>query len=508
MFTPTATQTQTITPTRPPSSGGDPFEPDDTCALARSIPTDGTSQEHTFHKAGDVDWAVFTATKGVKYRIDIAPPPDSPADVNLELYTSCDSLPEDSWFRSFTPGVRLDFNATASGPIHLRLDNHDALVAGSHVRYTLSVRPLVTDTSSRALIIVAGRRSGGDPLQKNIHNVTEQVYKLFQQNGYEDDTILYLATDSRLPGYDAAITRDSLRLGIVNWAAARLSNSGVLNLYMIDHGQPDTFYLDDVSGQRLAPDDLNGWLDQLEAACPGVRINVFIEACESGSFIEGTRSISKPGRVIVTSTTATTDAKASRSGAYFSDHFLTGLQQGFNVLTSFVEARTVARSIFALQEAWLDSNGNRCPTSSRMAQSPHSAASPSPIRCPASSGRRTSSAYRPDDHQQLAVASSAPMCATMSKCVRSGAWSMRRTTPRRRPASSSSPKPCPPSCSIPRPVMTTSTRACSRVSHSSGPIGSWCMPKITDGLVAWPVGGFREYRQPGLLACHVALIGS
>jgi hypothetical protein len=360
-ITPTTSSTPTATPTRAPGAVGDPYEDDDSCTQARAIETDGASQEHTFHKVGDVDWAVFTATEGTKYRIDVLPSSDSPADVDLELYTACDNLPDDSWFRSFTPGVRLDFTAIASGPIRLRLNNHDTLEAGNHVRYTLSVRPLVTDTSSRVLIIAAGRLSGGDPLQKNIHNVTEQVYRLFQQNGYDDSTILYLATDSRLPGYDAALTRDSLRNGIINWAAARLSNNGVFNLYMIDHGQPDILYLDEVSGQRLAPDDLNGWLSQLEASRPGLRINVFIEACESGSFIEGTRSISKPGRVIVTSTTATTDAKASRNGAYFSDHFLTNLQQGFNILTSFVEARAVARRVFALQDAWLDSNGNRLP---------------------------------------------------------------------------------------------------------------------------------------------------
>jgi hypothetical protein len=359
--TATVSRTPTVTSTRLPGAEGDPYEDDDSCTQAHIIATDGVSQEHTFHKSGDVDWAVFAATEGAKYRIDAIPPSDSPADLDLELYAACDNLPDESWFRSFTPGVRLDFTATASGLIRLRLNNHDALVAGKDVRYTLSVRPLVTDTSSRVLIIAAGRLSGSDPLQTNIHNVTEQVYKLFQQNGYDDSTILYLATDSRLPGYDAALTRDSLRNGITNWAATRLSNNGVFNLYMMDHGQPDILYLDEISGQRLAPDDLNDWLSQLEASRSGLRVNVFIEACESGSFIEGTRSISKPGRVIVTSTTATTDAKASRNGAYFSDHFLTGLQQGYNILTSFVEARAIAKRVFALQDAWLESNGNRVP---------------------------------------------------------------------------------------------------------------------------------------------------
>lgn len=347
--------------TQQPGEQGDLYEPDDTCAQAKPIPADGIAQHRTFHKPGDADWVVFNATAGVLYRIEVIPPVDSPADVDLELYDTCLGLPVETWFRSFTPGVRLDFTAPATGPIFLRLSNHDALVASSQVRYALSVRPLETDTAGRALIIVAGRWRSSDSLQRNIHNVAQQAYRLFQQNGYTDDNILYLATDSRLPGYDAALTRDSLRNGIITWAAAHVTNDGVLNLYLIDHGQPDTFYLDGVAGQRLYPEDLDSWLAQLEAARPGLRVNVFIEACQSGSFIEGVRSISKPGRVIVTSTTATADAKASPDGAYFSDHFLTGLRQGYNVFTSFMDARAVAQSIYALQEAWLDADGDRVP---------------------------------------------------------------------------------------------------------------------------------------------------
>ena len=360
-MTPTPIGTPTATATYDPGVGGDRYELDDRCDAARFTSADGGPQEHTFHKIGDVDWVTFAAIEDKLYRVEVVAGTDSPADVVLELYISCDTLPTERWFKSFTPGVRLDFTAPETGLIYLRLSNYAAEIAGNHVSYTLSVRQLAQDVGSRALIIVAGRLRGSDSLQNNIHNVTDQVYRLFQANGYNDADILYLATDSGLAGYDAAVTRDSLRNGITNWAVERLTGEGVFNLYMIDHGQPDKFYLDEVTGQRLNPDELHGWLAQLEAARPGVRVNVFIEACESGSFIEGAESISRNGRVVVTSTTATTDAKASRAGAYFSDHFLSGLYQGQNVLTSFVDARAVARSIFSLQDAWLDANGNRVP---------------------------------------------------------------------------------------------------------------------------------------------------
>jgi hypothetical protein len=131
-----------------------------------------------------------------------------------------------------------------------------------------------------------------------------------------------------------------------------------LTLYLVDHGTPERFYLDGVNQETLTPDELDEWLIQLEQAAPGVKVNVIIEACEAGSFIDQPGSISKAGRVVLTSSNARNDAKASKEGAYFSDHLLTWLQQGFNLSASFLEARNAAKNVYSLQDAWLDSNGN------------------------------------------------------------------------------------------------------------------------------------------------------
>lgn len=76
------------------------------------------------------------------------------------------------------------------GPIYLRLANHDADLFGSDVVYSLSVRALATDAPSGALILVGGRVKMNDPLQLNTDHVTERVYKLFRNQGYEDEDIL------------------------------------------------------------------------------------------------------------------------------------------------------------------------------------------------------------------------------------------------------------------------------------------------------------------------------
>jgi len=343
-----------------PSAGpGDAYEQDNSCTRSRLIVADGSDeQEHTFHAVADVDWVRFNATAGATYRIEVQVPVTSTADVNLELYDQCDGTLKGEWKESFSPGARLDFKATANGPLYLRLADQDANVAGDKVRYEISVRALATANNNRALIILAGRLRGADTLQTNINNVAKDVYTVFQRNGYTSDNIYFLATDANLPGYTAAATRDSLHAAISTWAKGKLQKDGVLTLYLVDHGSPDLFYIDELSGQRLTPTDLDGWLSELESAVPGIKINVIIEACESGSFISLPNSISKPGRVIITSSDAVNDAKASKDGAYFSDHLLTWLRQGYNLAVGFGEARTVAKSIFALQQAQIDADGN------------------------------------------------------------------------------------------------------------------------------------------------------
>jgi len=64
---PTATQTllPTISPTRPP---GDDYEPDDTPEQARLLNLPAT-QEHSFHRSGDIDIIKFLIKKGHSYKV-------------------------------------------------------------------------------------------------------------------------------------------------------------------------------------------------------------------------------------------------------------------------------------------------------------------------------------------------------------------------------------------------------------------------------------------------------
>ncbi len=348
-------------PANAPAASPDAYESNNDCSQAGALAVDGVFQAHTFHAPADADWLQFSATAGVTYRVEVQTQTDSLADVNLELYTQCATAAAETWQATFTPGVRLDFQPTVSGAVYVRITNYDDQIYGSNVGYRVSVRPLKSATELGAVIILAGRLKGSDRLQTNIHFSTQNVYNLFNASGYTDDNIYYLATDDSLGGWDAQATLTNLQTAITNWAVDKVGTERPLTLYLMDHGGIDTFYVDGANNQELTPGDLNSWLNQLEASVPGVRTTVIIEACHSGSFIEGEARISKAGRLVITSTNVQNVAFASSKGAQFSDRLFTLLREGYSLPNSFWDAHYSVHRLYKLQEPWIDANGNGVP---------------------------------------------------------------------------------------------------------------------------------------------------
>lgn len=365
--TPTATATFTATSTATPSpvpTSATGYEPNDTCPEAHPIGVDGLVQQHSFALAADNDWVRFDAQAGVTYLIEARTPPESRADVDMELYSTCNGVPVAGQGFAFTPDIRLEFKAPESGPLYLKLVNAAPEVFGEDVTYHLSVRALGQNAQPGALILVAGRIKTNDPLQANIHHVSQAVYDLFQRQGYDDERIYYLSTDRDLPGVDGLPSAAVLQAAITTWAADKVGSDRALTLYIVDHGVQERIYLDKLRGEWVTPAQIDGWLDQLEAARTNLKVNVMVEACYAGSFIDNPQSLSGPGRVVVTSTGADRLAFASGAGALFSDHFLAGLGQGKSIFNSFEAASWATRAVRPWQTPWLDGDGDGIPNTS------------------------------------------------------------------------------------------------------------------------------------------------
>jgi len=362
--TATATDTPRPTSTSVPSIG-DTYEPDDTCAQAEPISTDGIAQLHTFHQHNDNDWVSFEVNAGVEYLIEARVPPDSQADVVLELFDECSGGPSDSEDPNFSPDIRLTFTAPTDGTYYLHLLNNNPSIYGSQVTYHLSVRALQNNASPGAVILVAGRLKQNDNLQDNIHYLTNYAYRTFLANGYSAQRMRYLATDTTLDADDDGLedvnylaNRTNLQAAITEWAVDKVGPDQALTLYLMDHGGYDILYLDKPRGEWVQPDELDSWLDQLEQAVPGVKINIIIEACNSGSFIDLSKTVSAPGRVVITSSSPYGLAYASDNGAVFSDALLSSLAQGRSLQAAFQEAQWAAQEAHSDQIPWLDDDGD------------------------------------------------------------------------------------------------------------------------------------------------------
>ena len=303
----------------------------------------------------------FNAISGTRYLIEGLTPADSPAALVMEMRATCAAEPQTS-APIFGAGVRQEFVAPFCGPIYLKLLNEPPTAFGSKVAYQFSVRALSNAQDAQgAVIIVAGRYRVNDELQKNIYNVTDQAYKVFQNHGYTADRIRYLAPELRTAeGVTLLASLPNLQQAITQWALDKVDADHALTIYLMDHGERNKLYLDQPRHEVLTPSLLNDWLNQLEAARPGLKVNVIIEACLSGSFItaEG-GSISKAGRVIVTSSDDSNNAQASFiTGAWFSDNFLLGLDRKQSVYNAFFGAKFLVDRVWTTQRPMLDDNGD------------------------------------------------------------------------------------------------------------------------------------------------------
>lgn len=144
--TPTATSTRlstataTVTPSATTVSGGaDGYENDDTCANAKAIATNGSAQNRSFHKAGDIDWLRFEAQANKSYIIqveNIGPR----SDAVIFLHDSCNQDPHTSGENAFGTVVTLEWDSVKNGLYYLQLRQYDPGFFGTDANYRVTVQ--------------------------------------------------------------------------------------------------------------------------------------------------------------------------------------------------------------------------------------------------------------------------------------------------------------------------------------------------------------------------------
>jgi len=326
----------------------DTYEPDDTCAQAQPIQINGAAQRHRFHQPDDSDWVWFDAQAGTTYTAQVANT-EARVDTIVDVSDECGQPPLDTSDNAFGPGTFLTFQVPTSGRYYLVVYQKDGTIYGDETGYDLSLR---VQPTLGAAIIVAGRRSTSDTSQPIISASANLAYAALLQHGFSTSSITYLNADTSQAGVDDVPTHDNIRDAIQEWARSRVDAEVPLWLYLVDHGEVDRF--NNEVGEVVTAGELDLWLSNLEATSGVTQINVIIDTCHSGSFIDtyqdgvyGLAEISNPGRVIVSSTGSQEPAYAPnlRSGQpiptlYFSGSLWRSLNEGGDVWHAFLEGQT------------------------------------------------------------------------------------------------------------------------------------------------------------------------
>ena len=217
-------------------------------------------------------------------------------------------------------------------------------------------------------VVIVGGHNDTDSLQSNIDYLTSHAYQTFLDAGFGPEDIFYLSPspqDADGDGLSDVIspTTPAHLQAALQWAADKVGPGIPFFLYLADHGEKEFFCADGCYGDgRLWSDQLDVWLDELEATSGCDLVNVIIEACHAGSFIDrfedAAQSLSQEGRVIITATDRNHNAYASAEGALFSDAFFSAVAQSQSLLASFEQAQAAVELNTHNQVPWLDDNGD------------------------------------------------------------------------------------------------------------------------------------------------------
>ncbi len=136
--TPTPSPTPTNTPTASPTPCvPDEYEPDNACAAAKALGTDGVHQVRNLCPEGDVDWVKFTANAGISYTIETSAVAED-GDTALALYSACGTSPLASDDPAGGTVARIVWYCATSGEYYARVKHHSATY-GPAAGYDLSI---------------------------------------------------------------------------------------------------------------------------------------------------------------------------------------------------------------------------------------------------------------------------------------------------------------------------------------------------------------------------------
>ncbi len=220
-----------------------------------------------------------------------------------------------------------------------------AITMDQNRKITAEFAPL-PDYTAKAIIV-----AGGGPQVPGWYNsiwghtlrCANYAYKTLKSQGYSDDTIHYLcperfvdADGDKIADVDADATLLELRLALTQWANAPDDPADDLLIYLVDHGGPGTFRMNNTEILEAAV--LDEWLDDAQQYLSGNLIFVY-DACYSGSFLPIIRPQAGQKRFVISSASDENAWFLLMGRHSFSWHFWSAVFEGNYLHNAFTYAK-------------------------------------------------------------------------------------------------------------------------------------------------------------------------
>ncbi len=232
---------------------------------------------------------------------------------------------------------------------------------------TLNAEAVESEQDAR-VIIMAGNLDNSDPLQPYINKEANYAYRVLLSKGIKKDNIRYynaffeqdIDEDGFFNDIEDIPSKRELEQSIVRWSQNYVNTQKPLIIYMLGHGVKNQFFVKK-SGESevLSPEELDGWLDQLQSVT-SAKVIIVYDACYSGTFLEPLAASQEQRRILMMS--AGTNELANFSGRgdlSFSSIFWKYTLIGRNIADSFKESlKTIRSATNNSQKPLLDDNGD------------------------------------------------------------------------------------------------------------------------------------------------------
>jgi len=211
-------------------------------------------------------------------------------------------------------------------------------------------------------IIVAGRNSAeADLVWTETQAYVDRAYANLRFQGYAAEDIVYLSAAGPGGDVDDYATYANLQNAIAAITNGADPDKKDLLLYMVDHGGPGTFQINE--NESLAALDLDEWLDALQnSASADNQVVVVNDACSSASFLRYLKPPSGKNRITMSSSDVDQSAYFLNSSHSFSAHLWTSFSgrtgETVNLSNGFWQA---ADMMAEYQTAQLDADGDGVP---------------------------------------------------------------------------------------------------------------------------------------------------